>query len=173
MQLEGLIAYLVNKKDVRGKKALQKLVYFCSEAGVPIHARYRMYIYGPFSNEVAEELSETITKEIVKAHDNGPKFSKGVCCDKFLELYKHEIESNSEKIDRVLEDFGDFTPLNLELYATVHFIASSMRQAYGKTGDVVMDDVKKAKGKKFTRDQIKEAYNDLIKQGWLPKEAEM
>ena len=112
MQLEGLIAYLVNTKDVRGKKALQKLVYFCSEAGVPMHARYRMYIYGPYSNEVAEELAEAITKEIVKAYDNVPRFSKGVCCNKYLELYKHEIESNSGKIDRVLEDFGDFSPLS-------------------------------------------------------------
>lgn len=173
MQLEGLIAYLVNTKDVRGKKALQKLVYFCSEAGVPMHARYRMYIYGPYSNEVAEELAEAITKEIVKAYDNVPRFSKGVCCNKYLELYKHEIESNSGKIDRVLEDFGDFSPLSLELYATVHFIASSIRQAYGKAGDVVLDDVKKAKGEKFTRDQIKRAYNDLMKQGWLPKEVEI
>jgi hypothetical protein len=48
-----------------------------------------------------------------------------------------------------------------------------MRQAYGKPGDVVVDDVKKAKGKKFTRDQIEDAYNDLIKQGWLLKEVEI
>ena len=76
MQLEGLIAYLVNTK-MSAEKALQKLVYFCSEAGVPMHARYRMYIYGPYSNEVAEELAEAITKEIVKAYDNVPRFSNG------------------------------------------------------------------------------------------------
>lgn len=65
MELEALIAYLVDRTAIiRGKKAIQKLVYFCSEAGVPVYASFRMHIYGPYSNEVAEEIGEAIAKEI-------------------------------------------------------------------------------------------------------------
>jgi len=169
MQLEGLIAYLVSQKDVCGKKAMQKLVYFCSEAGVLISARYRMNIYGPYSNEVAEELVDAISDGIVKVDNNG-FFSKGINCDKYLEQYKSDIELNVNKIDKVLKTFGDFSPSSLELYATVHFIASSKKHAYGQVGEVVINDVIKAKGRKFTPEQIKDAYNDLVNQGWLAQE---
>jgi len=88
----------------------------------------------------------------------------------YLEQHKSDIELNVNKIDKVLKTFGELSPSSLELYATVHFIASSKKHAYGQAGEVVINDVIKAKGRKFTPEQIKNAYNTLINQGWLAQE---
>lgn len=170
MEHEALIAYLVSKTEIMGKKALQKLVYFCMEAGVPLYARYRFHIYGPYSNEVAEELGEAISKEIIRVSKGGYSFyfTKGTSCNEYVEQYREEIEQNREKIDKVLRSFGKFTPFKLELYSTVHFIASSLQEAYGEvTEEQIIDEVVKAKGEKFSIDRIKKAYQDLIANGWL------
>lgn len=70
-----------------------------------------MYIYGPYSNEVAEELVDAISNGIVKVDNNRAVFSKGINCDKHLEQYKSDIELNVKKIDKVLKFFGDYFTL--------------------------------------------------------------
>ncbi|SHM87749.1 hypothetical protein SAMN05660826_02227 [Caldanaerovirga acetigignens] len=170
MKLEALIAYLADKTVIRGKKALQKLVYFCTEIGVPVYASFRMHIYGPYSNEVAEELSEAITKEIIKLSYDGFSFTKGNTCQKYIDEHKQDIDAYRAKIDRVLDTFGKLSPLDLELYATVHFIATALQEAYGNVDEQkVIAEVYRAKGGKFTFSQIKQAYDNLITWGWLIK----
>ncbi|KFD40817.1 hypothetical protein HY02_01050 [Peptococcaceae bacterium SCADC1_2_3] len=168
MKLETLIAYLADKTTIRGKKALQKLVYFCAEAGVPIYANFRLHIYGPYSNEVAEELGEAVTREIVKVSPDGYSFSKGFSGDKYLSRDYGNIEANREKIQKVLDVFGGFTPLELELYATIHFIATALSEAYGKvTKERVVNEVYRAKGDKFNVERIESAYQDLSAWNWI------
>lgn len=168
MKLETLIAYLADKITIRGKKALQKLVYFCAEAGVPISANFHLHIYGPYSNEVAEELAEAVTKEIVKISPDGYTFSKGVSADKYIDGDRENIEASREKIQKVLDKFGGLSPSDLELYATVHFITIALREAYGQvTEEKVVREVYRAKGDKFGVQRIKSAYKDLSNWGWL------
>ncbi|MEW6276145.1 MAG: hypothetical protein AB1556_13680 [Bacillota bacterium] len=168
METEALIAYLTSKSPIKGKKALQKLVYFCTELKVPVRANYRLYIYGPYSNEVAEELNEAVIKEIVKAGDDGLSYYKGLSCDEYLATHQQEIQAHREKIDRVLATFGSLTPLNLELYATIHFIAVSLQEAYGRVSkEKVLNEVYSVKAGKFTIEQIETAYDNLLKWGWL------
>lgn len=131
MELEALIAYLADRTVIRGKKALQKLVYFCRETGVPVYATYRLHIYGPYSNEVAEKLGEAVTKEIIKLDHDGFSFTAGTSCREYLTRHQRAIELHQEKIDKVLEKLGKFSPLALELYATVHFVATALAEAYG------------------------------------------
>lgn len=168
MKIEALIAYLADKTVIRGKKALQKLVYFCTETGVPVYASFRMHIYGPYSNEVAEELIEAIAKEIVKLDYDGFSFTKGTACQEYIDKYQQDIDAYRAQIDRVLDTFGRYTPLELELYATVHFIATALQEAYGEVNEeAVIAEVYRAKGDKFTRLQIRQAYRDLVNWGWL------
>lgn len=172
MELEALIAYLADRTAIRGKKALQKLVYFCREAGVPVYATYRLHIYGPYSNEVAEELGEAVAKEILRLDYDGFSFTAGTSCRKYLDGHRRTIELHREKIDRVLEKLGQFSPMALELYATVHFVATALNEAYGSVGeDGVVAEVYRAKGDKFSRSQIQAAYRDLLAWGWLRPEA--
>lgn len=168
MKLETLIAYLADRTVIRGKKALQKLVYFCAEAGVPLYANFRLHIYGPYSNEVAEELGEAVTKEIVKISPDGYTYLKGAAGDMYLVQGKEDIDAHREKIHKVLDVFGVMSPLDLELYATIHFIATALNEAYGQvTEEKVVREVYGAKGDKFSVPKIKSAYHDLLDWGWL------
>ena len=168
MDLETLIAYLSKRITLKGKKVIQKLIYFCAEAGVPISARFRMYLYGPYSNEVANAVGEAIAKEILVTGSDGVSFLCGGSCDEYLTKYNEDIDLNKAKIDRVLNAFSDFTPMKLELYATVHFIASALREVHSNVGEAkVVEEVRQAKGKKFAKNDIEGAYRDLVDKGWL------
>jgi uncharacterized protein YwgA len=168
MELEGLIAYLAKRTTIRGKKALQKLVYFCKEAGVPVRAGYRLYIYGPYSVEVAEDMSEAIAKEIIKLNDDGMGFAPGTTCERFCAAHAESLDAYREKIEEVLRRLGGFTPMRLELYATVHFIAAALQEIDESAGeDRVLEEVLAAKGDKFSPEQVKKAYHDLVAWGWL------
>lgn len=169
MELEILIADLASQVTIKGRKALQKLVYFCQEAGVPVSSSYRMHIYGPYSNEVAEGLRSAIDKEIIKMSNGGVGFEHGRACEGVIAQHKDDLAKHREKIENVLLRFGQFTPLKLELYATVHFIATALWEAYGEISEQqVLDEVLAAKGDKFSPDAVCRAYCHLIEWDWLP-----
>ncbi|MBC7348155.1 MAG: hypothetical protein H5U00_12055 [Clostridia bacterium] len=132
---------------IRGKKALQKLVYFCREAGVPVYATYRLHIYGPYSNEVAEEVAEAVDKEILRLDFDGVTFTAGTSCSNYLDRHRQATEPYRESL---------------------HFIASALSEAYGAVGEErVVAEVYRAKGLKFSHAQIREAYRSLVQWGWL------
>jgi len=170
IKLETLIAYLTDHTVIREKKALQKLVYFCAEAGVPLCAKFRLYINGPYSNEVAEELEEVVIKEIVKFSPYGYTYLRGTECDNYLVRDREDINTYREKIQKVLDVFGEMSPLDIELHATIHFIATALNEAYGQvTEEKVVKEVYMAKGDNFSIQRIKSAYHDLLDWGWLRK----
>jgi len=168
MELKVLIAYLVSQIPVKGKKAMQKLTYFCSENGVPIYANFRLHIFGPYSNEVAEELGEAVAIEIVKKETDGYTYYKGDGAEEILMDRGYAIEPYKDKIKKVLDDFGGLTPLELELYATVHFIATALQGAYKDVPkERIIRETARAKEGKFSRNQIEGAYGFLLEKGWL------
>ncbi|MGB9662859.1 MAG: hypothetical protein ACPL5F_12750 [Moorellaceae bacterium] len=58
-----------------------------------------------------------------------------------------------------------------ELYATVHFIATALQEAYGDLNEeAVIAEVYRAKGDKFNPQQIRQAYHELLNRGWLAQE---
>ncbi len=172
MELEVLIAYLARRVPIKGRKALQKLVYFCQEAGVPVRASFRMHIYGPYSIEVAEELGEAIAKGIIKVGGDGVRFEPGLACEKVVAAHAEGLAAHREKIEEVLQRLGGFAPINLELYATVHFIATALREVYGSVSEQkVLDEVLAAKGDKFSPTTVSKAYRSLVEWGWLAGDA--
>lgn len=60
MEAESLVLNLLNalpKKEVRGKKRLQKLAYLAVNSGVQADARFFLHDFGPFSPQVANATS--------------------------------------------------------------------------------------------------------------------
>ena len=173
MKVETVTAYLASKKNIRGKKALQKLIYFCKESGIPLDCSYRMHLYGPYSHEVAQELHDLIEMELLKEDNQNMGFTQGTACEAYLKQHEREIETYRNKLDAVLERFGSFSPFFLELYATTHFIATARYQTYGTvTKQEVVMEVRQAKGNKFTNVQIESAYLQMQEWGMLPPDGE-
>ncbi len=169
MKLDTLLAYLGSKLPVmRGKKAVQKLVYFCNEIGVPLNATFRMHIFGPYSIEVTEELGDAVTKEIIKQSEDGAGFTKGTKCEEHLVENDKMLAKHKGKIDVVVNTFGTKHPMQLELYATVHYIATAFREfKKDVTEEIVVKEVRKAKGNKFHHHEIQRAFRELSEGCWF------
>lgn len=163
MELKTLVAYLAKHTEIKGKKALQKLVYFCVENGVPVNCSFHMYLYGPYSDEVAEEIGELVNSEILSIKPDGYTFIKGTACDEYYSCHEQEIQQHKAIIYDILKRFSGFRPLMLELYATVHFIANAKKHINGNVEEEeVVKEVRRAKGTKFSEQDIKNAYRDLV-----------
>lgn len=46
MALAAAVVYMATRKPIRGKKALQKLLCFCTEIGLPLRLSFKMHADG-------------------------------------------------------------------------------------------------------------------------------
>jgi len=164
--LDTVLAYVISKQQkIHGKVALQKLLYFVKEVGVPVEANYFMHIFGPFSLDIANRYRVFTAKGIlVKFQENwGESFIAGENTEeikktgrKFLDLYK-------EKIDFVLNKVGDLYPIDLELYATIHYIIKEhVTKGQRINEEEIVREIRAEKGPKFTDANIKKSYSDIM-----------
>ena len=168
MDVASVVAYVATHRPIRGRKALQKLLYFASELGLPLRVSFKMYLYGPYSHEVAQEYDRLLFEEILVEKNQG-LFGAGPQCERYLEAHRREVEANRMLLDRLIELFGELSPLDLEMYATVHFVAKSLERAYGGADMTrVIAEVQAAKGDKFARANLERAYADLQRWDLLP-----
>ncbi len=82
---------------------------------------------------------------------------------KFPAEFEQRIQPFRRQIDTVVKVLGQFKPQQLELIATLHFLANRQKSIFGKSPD--KDDVLKAfvdvKGDKFTRQEVGRWYDSL------------
>ncbi len=165
--VDEVIARLVAEKSViRGKKVLQKLVYFVQEGeGVRLGLSFRMRHYGPFSDELdelTEEMGERGVLSITDSGEAGFTFRPG----KTLTATPHT--SADSQVDRVIERFGNEGGLTLELLATIHFLAE--RHGYdgsAQGNDMLVGRVQAWKGRKFQDPFIRDNIHKLQALGYL------
>lgn len=168
MELKLAVAYLAAATIIRGKKALQKLVYFLQEAGIPLGCTFSMHLYGPYSNEVAQEYDELVALEILHEAPLRHDFEPGAKCRVYLEEYGAKINPHKDKLDRIIDLLGQFPPMELEMYATTHFIATALFETYETSeSEKIIREVRQAKGAKFSDDQIRKALDDMENWGLL------
>jgi len=144
-------------KAIPGKKALQKLVYFSQVEGLPMRFDYVLYKYGPYSFELDSLTKEMEYFEQIKFNYVNGGYEISVV-DDVPSLEPEEIN----KLEAVIERYGAFSPKDLELLSTVHFIVTDMAEIYRKK-DVheILSRVKSIKRDKFSWNEIEDAYNKL------------
>jgi uncharacterized protein len=143
-----------------GRTAVQKLTYFTQVLGAPIPCSFDIYTYGPYSDTVAF----TVDSLLADASQNSKysNYRPARNADYLLDLYAEDIRPYQDVIDRVVESLGAFRPNDLELIATLHFVARRQRQRTGKlVKPCVVDEFKSIKKNKFTDQQIDGWYNAL------------
>jgi uncharacterized protein YwgA len=165
--IDIVVAYMICKQQkIYGKVALQKILYFIKESGVPIEADYFMHIFGPFSLDVASRYHIFIAKGILKKEPEtwGESFVKGENCEGIDKAGQDFLNSYRKRIDSVLDNVRDKYPLDLELYATTHYIIKDRIERGQSVGEgEVVRDVKAEKGPKFSEEDIKKSYSDIMK----------
>lgn len=58
-------------QGIRGRKRMQKVIYFLQQAGCPIDAEYTLHHYGPYSREVANVTDVMVAEGLLSEHGGG------------------------------------------------------------------------------------------------------
>jgi hypothetical protein len=135
-----------------GRTAMQKLTYFAKVLDVPIPCAFGIYTYGPYSDTVTFSVESLLADDVLVDQSTKPKYSN------------YRTGSNSAGLLSTfgVDALGDFDPGDLELIATLHFVARRQRQRTGNLdkGSVVAE-FKSIKKNKFVDDEIIRWYNAL------------
>jgi uncharacterized protein len=152
-----------------GRTAVQKLVYFCQAIGVPIPCSFEIYNYGPYSDEVKFAVDSLVADEVIedKSNDVSKYSNYRLTNDNFgyPEPVKSKVDPYLHQIDRVVASLGSFRPGQLELIATLHFIACRRKSLDGRdpSRDIVVNEFKSIKGNKFLDSEIQSWFEALKK----------
>ena len=156
-----------------GRTAMQKLVYFCQAVGIPIPCSFEIYNYGPYSDEVKFSVDSLIADEVlVDLSPNPAKYSNYRNCssaEPFARALQDNIAPHRADIDRVVDALGKYRPEQLELVATLHFVACRQKAVYGIHPDRnrVISEFRDVKGDKFADGEIDSWYDALVKSGLI------
>jgi uncharacterized protein YwgA len=155
-----------NKTGYLGRTALQKLAYFSPELGVPIPCSFEIYTYGPYSDAITFDVDSLLADDVLSDQSRDKKYSNyklGPAASDFFKVMEPEIHAWLPMIDTVVDVFGGFSPQQLELIATLRFIAQRQRTvAKGAPArESVIDEFRRIKKDKFTVDEINGWYDAL------------
>jgi uncharacterized protein YwgA len=120
----AIIHYIVDKlKDV-GKIRMQKLVYFLQSIfDVPLGYDYKMHYYGPYSDELNDDLIAMQVSKNVEIGADPSGYGYHIVPGTEAVATKDDVLGKySEKIGKCLDDFGKFSPSELEILGTLHFV---------------------------------------------------
>lgn len=165
MDTQTLIAFILNRMNgtIHGRVQLQKLIYFCKAYGTIVDAKYKLYIYGPYSQQVADALQEGVMDDIF--FETRGLISKGNEFERFYESVNQDqiFNGRQEKIvNEVLNTFGDMSTDQLEILATTFFIFRQQTSLFGNADkECVLDKVRRAKSSRFTEEQIADSYQRM------------
>jgi uncharacterized protein YwgA len=155
-----------------GRTAIQKLAYFCKVMGVPIPCSFDIYTYGPYSDAVTFSMESLMADDVVVDRSPKPDYSNyglGENAAVLLHAFDEEVGPYTSAIDRVVKALGGFKPQELEVIATLHFIAGRQRQVFRREPGKpeVIYEFETIKGEKFTREEIIVWYDALKKAGLI------
>ncbi|MDQ2841824.1 MAG: hypothetical protein M3Y72_12455 [Acidobacteriota bacterium] len=148
-----------------GRTAMQKLAYFAKALNVPIPCSFGIYTYGPYSDTITFSVESLLADEILVDRSTNPKYSNYRTYSNSAELlsaYAEEVKPHEDTINRIVEALGEFDPSDLELIATLHFVARRQKQRTGKLNKAaIIAEFKSIKKDKFTGEAIGTWYNAL------------
>jgi uncharacterized protein YwgA len=150
----ALIGYLVKRlnKDYSnkqiGKTIIQKMVYLLVHENI-CKFDYSMYHYGPYSAEVSGELNFAEDSGIVNIkwiNEKGYLITPG----RELKNFDHLVTTEEkQKIDIIVQKFGQFNAVELSLIATALFLKDN----YDVSDEELSETVRKVKTQ-YTIDYI-------------------
>lgn len=163
MQLQSFMAQLVEKNggEVAGRVRLQKIIYFCKALGADIDPNFKLYVYGPFSQQVADTLQDCVVEDIL-VEENGV-IQRGIEFNDYLESVTGLEDQSMKILIDVLELCKTLTTKQLEIDATTFFIDRQQKILFGcEDKQDVINKVIHAKGNRFTEDEIMKSYQRVV-----------
>ena len=162
---EALVAYVVKSFNDRtsnylGRTAIQKICYFAQVLGVPMRLDFQIHHYGPFSETLWHMVDDFVVEEILRDRSTDPEkysnYGSGPRVKEVIAEHADIVKKHASTIDTVVEALKDLSPDKLELLATVHYVARTLKTTTGNTPRKaeVISKFKAFKGAKFDTSQI-------------------
>ena len=106
--------------------AVQKIMYFLKNAGVPMGYRFSIYHYGPFCDEILRDTDLLLADGVIA--DRSPQTTKysdytsGESIQELLRDHEDAIRPWQDIITHVINELAPFNPDRLEATATLDYI---------------------------------------------------
>lgn len=171
----GVLTSLVARSPTKlGRTALMKLAYLLQTVKeVPLGYNFRLYTYGPFDEEVlndvgqAEGMQAVVSTMILFSGGYGYEFAPGPAADQVQAWVDDKIKSYQDHMDWAIRNFGSRNAADLELLSTIVY---ADRDFLGRTPPVSLDElvrmVREIKPR-FSVEYIKENIRLLDEMGLL------
>lgn len=161
-----LISYLGDSID--GRKRLQKLVYLVQQMGGPFKEVFQYHLYGPFSEQLANELEEMkgfgLVREIPEPAYSGRKYKYSIT-EEGKRLLRSMPNSGLKPFEELIRDLGHRNTRDLELMATSLFLSKNARGVH-ESG--IVKRVKDLKSEQeYSNEEIEESLEYLRSHGFL------
>jgi len=167
-----VLMYVVKRLGcVRGKKALQKIMYFIKEFAVRLSYRFRWWLFGPFSRELYDDIDLLVSLGLLKYDDVRCEISPTGRLGEVVPDVEANIDEEAKvRIERLFEKLRKvtgFDPFRLELAASIHFIVRYGVGLERKDKDSVFKALREIKGEKFDRELFDQVWDSMVKYGLL------
>ena len=158
----SVIQRIVNQCEDIGKTKVQKITYFLQESvGVPSKYPFRMHYYGPYSDDLDGDLSlaQMLGYVEIERDSDGYGYHVTPGSERVVEDFggHDSISDLASSMTGAIDILAQLETVDLELYATIHFIGRSRKDL---ATDEVLRTVQRLKPK-FSEPYIKRAYEKL------------
>jgi uncharacterized protein len=159
------------KNTQLGKTKLQKLVFLMQELkAVPSDYRFHFYTYGPYSSSLTGDVSylDAIGGLNIRQYlpFGGYEIVPGNDADSFLAKSTPFLDEHKDNIDAIIEQFGHKSAQDLELIATLVYIAR-YEPSFTPGDDQFLINRARELKPKFAEDKIRSALSKLQEMGYL------
>ena len=125
---EVILKIISNRPDI-GKTAVMKMMFILQESyGLPLGHTFDIYTYGPYASSVTAELEHLIYTGFVDAvtydykNASAYKLNASQKGKDAVGAFSMDVESDDQKIRKVLDLFGSKNAKELELDSTIIYI---------------------------------------------------
>lgn len=174
------VAEIVNRLEAQryhwpvGRLMLQKIVYFATVAGLPTGLEFVAASFGPYAPDLKAAVGHMQNNGLIVERHRGQMFEvlSGPAVDDARLGYRDQVAQWNDLIDRIVDLAARFNNREAEIAATVHYTADDPRNRLGRPPTIAevitaVEEWKRGRQPKVTRDAILRAVVNLGTRGWL------
>jgi len=175
----AVLVYIVSKyketsTNQLGRTIMQKICYFLKfvESDIPLPYSFTLYNYGPFSQDLLSDIDLLKADRLIEDNSPQPEVSDYQASSnsaEFLRSFDAKLTPFKKSIDAIVQMVGKLNATDMELFATTHYIFWAYKnfdqRPPGK--QKVVDKVYEIKERKFSKEQITHAFDEIKRVGML------
>jgi len=163
-----------------GKNVLQKMVYLLQELyGVNCGYRFDLYMYGPFSSELLQDLDLVesmggVNVVPVVSGTGGYRILPGEHSESLKSKATEFLSDGriTSALNKLVEDFGNYWAKDLELRSTIIYASKDMRRSGNPVSRSDLVRIVKEIKPRFTDVEVQQAIDEMEKRGYISNKGE-